>query len=308
MPGKYTSQQVFRSIGNSKKTMMKINLFLFIVALEALIPSCTAGNRLSKDSILCAREDSLLTVGLLSRFAGEGDNPTSELLTAIGMALLGTPYVGQTLENGAAEKLVVNLRELDCTTFAENCLALARTIRSEKPGFKQFAGELEKIRYRQGRRHGYPSRLHYFSDWIYDNRQKGLISEPATDFGSPLRVQVNFMSSHPGSYPVLKDHPELVPVLAGQEKTISNRCYYFLKKDDVSFREDKLNEGDIVGLTTTIAGLDVAHVGILIRKNGRIHLLHASSALKKVVISDEPLSDLLKNKKSYTGIMIARPR
>jgi hypothetical protein len=288
-----------------------IKPLIFLLLLFPLIPSGTAGAQeipVKTEAVIYSRPDSILAEDILLRFSSRQKEPTAQLAAEIGRTFLGTPYVGQTLENGKEERLVVNLRELDCTTFAENCLALALTVKSGKSGFEQFTKELEKIRYRQGKRDSYPSRLHYFSDWIHDNGQKRLISEPAANFGSPLHVRVNFMSSHPDSYPVLKDHPELVPVLAEQEKTISERHYFFLKKEDVSSNEDKLNEGDIVGLTTTIAGLDVTHVGILVKQNGRIHLLHASSALEKVVVSEEPLSDLLMNKKSYTGIMIARPR
>lgn len=260
------------------------------------------------DTIIYSRPDSILTEDILLRFSSKQKEPAAQSVAVIGKTFLGTPYVGQTLENGTAEKLVVNLRELDCTTFAENCLALAFTVKSGNANFEQFAKELEKIRYRQGKRNGYLSRLHYFSDWIFDNTQKGLISEPATGFGSPLDVNVNFMSSHPDRYPVLKDHPDLVPLLVVRENTISERNYFFLKKEEIRSNEDQLHEGDIVGLTSTVPGLDVTHVGILVRQNGRIHLLHASSLQEKVVISEEPLSDMLMNKKSYTGIMIARPQ
>lgn len=289
--------------------MIRSLLFLFILFPFILVDTAGARKlRPKTETIIYSRQDSILAENILSCFAGREDQPAARLVAEIGKMFLGTPYVGQTLENGAAERLVVNLRELDCTTFAENCLALTLTVKSGKPDFRQFTKEIEKIRYRKGKRDGYLSRLHYFSDWIRDNEQKGLVSEPATYLGSPLTVKVNFMSSHPKSYPVLADHPELIPELAGQEKAISGRNYYFLKKEDVRSNEAKLQEGDLIGITTSIPGLDITHVGILIRQNGRIHLLHASSALAKVVISEDPLSDLLMKKKSYTGIMIARPQ
>ncbi|MGV8138450.1 MAG: N-acetylmuramoyl-L-alanine amidase-like domain-containing protein [Mangrovibacterium sp.] len=279
-----------------------------VLLIYLLSATAIAGTIPDKKSVVYSKTDSILAEQIISGLSPNSEGNPGTLVAQVGMKLLDTPYVAQTLENGKQERLIVNLRELDCTTFAENCLALALAVKSGKANFEQFIKELETIRYRQGRRMGYPSRLHYFSDWIYDNGQKGLITEPAAHIGSPLRVQVNFMSSHPDSYPVLKDHPELVPVLAEQEKTISDRHYFFLRKEEVYLNEDKLNEGDIVGLTTSIAGLDVAHVGILVKKNERIHLLHASSTSGKVVISEEPLSDMLMNKKSYTGIMIARPK
>jgi hypothetical protein len=288
---------------------MKICWLISAVFLTVMFRTTTPAQvPVQQDTIIFNNQDRARFQDILSRFVDKQAELTAKLLIQIGKTFLGTPYVGQTLENGEEERLVVNLRELDCTTFAENCLALALTVKSWNANFEQFTKELEKIRYRQGKRNGYLSRLHYFSDWIFDNTQKGLISEPASGFGSPFDVNVNFMSSHPDRYPVLKDHPDLVPLLAVRENTISERDYFFLKKEDIRSNEDQLHEGDIVGLTSTVPGLDVTHVGILVRQNGRVHLLHASSLLKKVVISEEPLSDMLMNKKSWTGIMIARPR
>ncbi len=47
-----------------------------------------------------------------------------------------SPYAEHSLEH-EPEALVVNLREFDCTTFVESCLAISRTIRS---GETQFPG------------------------------------------------------------------------------------------------------------------------------------------------------------------------
>lgn len=260
-----------------------------------------------EQNLLCSADDREQAEKMITVFADKSHAPTSELVAAIGKNFMGTPYQGQTLENGKEEKLVINLREMDCTTFAENCLALSRTIRSGDAGFERFAHELEKIRYRDGKRAGYLSRLHYFSDWIADNQRKGLVSQPAAIFGANYPVKVFFMSTHPQSYPVLKENPELVPELAQLEKAISKTTHFYVKKEDLPAVEDKLAEGDIIGLTTSIPGLDVTHVGILVKKDGKLHLLHASSSLKKVAISQEPLTELMTKSKSWTGIMIARP-
>lgn len=260
-----------------------------------------------EQSLLCSIADREQTEKMITAFADKSPTPAAELVAAIGKNFLGIPYRGQTLENGKEEKLVINLRQMDCTTFAENCLALAQTIRSGHAGFERFTHELEKIRYREGKRAGYLSRLHYFSDWIADNQRKGLVSQPATVFGVNYPVKVFFMSTHPQSYPVLKENPELVPELAQLEKAISKTAHSYVKKEDLPAVEDKLAEGDIIGLTTSIPGLDVTHVGILVKKDGKLHLLHASSSLEKVVISQEPLTELITKSKSWTGIMIARP-
>ncbi len=67
-------------------------------------------------------------------------------------------------------------------------------------------------------------------------------------------------------------------------------------------------EGDILGITTNIDGLDYAHNGLAIHQNGRIYMLHASSDFKKVMITQEPLSDYLMQMKHMTGISVLRLR
>ena len=54
-------------------------------------------------------------------------------------------------------------------------------------------------------------------------------------------------------------------------------------------------------LTTTIPEIDVSHVGILLKKEGRVYLLHASSTLQKVVVSTEPFAQFLTKSKRTTG-------
>ena len=288
--------------------MKKAQLFIILILSAFACQSRVQQTSTVKKQIIATQQDSLILENLLTRFSSKKEIQTANLILEIGKEFLGTPYVSSTLENGRDEKLVVNLMEQDCTTFAEYCLAIALTIKSGKSNFEQFANELEKIRYRDEKREGYPSRLHYFSDWIYNNEQKGLVTQPATTMGSSFNNHVNFMSTHPNSYSVLRENPEMVKVIAEQENDISSRTSFYLRKEDVEANEANLHDGDIVGITTSIEGLDVAHVGILIKQNGRIHLLNASSAQEKVIISEEPLANLLMNKKSYTGIIIARPK
>jgi len=284
-----------------KTTLISFSIFLFLACQTGQ----TQQTRLSE--IVCQLADSVKFESVIKQLGNRADQPMGKLVADVGKQFLGVAYAEQTLEHGKDEPLTVELEGLDCTTFAETALAIALTIKSGKTDFSAFTRELENLRYRQGQRDGYLSRLHYFSDWIYDNEQKGLISQPARNFGQPVNVTVNFMSTHPESYPVLKENPGLVSTLAEQEKAISSRHYFFVPKDDVENKESNLKEGDLVGLATSIKGLDVTHVGILVEVGSRIHLMHASTASNQVVISDKPLADFLQAKKSYTGILVARP-
>lgn len=243
----------------------------------------------------------------LKLFSAKADLPIAELIVEIGLSFLGTPYVAATLENGLEEKLVINLRELDCTTFAENCLALARTVKKGKDDFDSFASELENLRYRDGIRNQYPSRLHYFSEWIHNNHKKGIISETPDLSGEKSFKTINYMSTHPAAYPVLKAHPDLIPAIAEQEKALTKTGFLYFPKSDIPAINKQLLHGDIIALTSSIEGIDVNHVGIVLRKGNEFYLLHAPLSGKKVLISDGPLSDFVSPQSKNSGIIIARP-
>lgn len=285
--------------------------FLFLFSIFFLIQACAQNQKTETSSlsseITYTEKDAEIFADILSKYKDESDKPIATLIPEIGKYFLGQEYVAHTLEVNEEEKLIVNLRELDCTTYAENLLALARTIKSENQSFGQFALEIEKIRYRDGKRDEYPSRLHYFSDWIYNNKDNDLVTTPADSFGNPFPNKVSFMSNNPESYKHLKNNPDYVSVIEQQEKEINEKNYFFIPKENIAEYEHLLKEGDIIGLTTSINGLDVAHVGVLVEQNGKLHLLHASQSKLKVEISDEPISSFLKPESKNTGIMIARP-
>jgi hypothetical protein len=115
------------------------------------------------------------------------------------------------------------------------------------------------------------------------------------------------MSSHPGSYAVLKDHPELIPTLVKQEQEISAAEFFYFPKNNFENILKNLHHGDIIGLTSSVDGLDINHTGIIVWKDGQFHLLHAGLTAKMVVISEGPITDFLKPESKNTGIMIARP-
>jgi len=243
---------------------------------------------------------------ILRQFSAEKNASTAELMIKVGTCFIDSPYVAKTLEL-EPEQLIVNLRELDCTTFAESVLAIVRTIISKNPSFERVTKELQNIRYRNGIIDGYPSRIHYFSDWIFENDNRQLVKDVSKEIANtPYPLKVNFMSTHPESYVQLKDST-LIPIIANKEQEISKREMCFIPEERIAEFENQLKDGDIAGITTSIKGMDVSHVVILQRVGERIHILHASSAAKKVVLSEETLEEYLKNSKSATGIMVARP-
>ncbi|WP_372755975.1 N-acetylmuramoyl-L-alanine amidase-like domain-containing protein [Labilibaculum sp.] len=220
---------------------------------------------------------------------------------------LQTPYVAATLEENEQEALVVNLQELDCTTFLENVVVLSELFSHKMVKTTDFLEEMEALRYRDGKMTDYSSRLHYFSDWIYENEQKGIVKNITAEIGGEkYNKTINFMSSHVDSYAALQADSNLVAKIRETENKINKRELFYLPEDRIQEVEDKIHNGDLIAITTQIKGLDISHVGIAIHVDHRLHLLHASSAQKKVVISDLPLADMLMNSKYQSGIMVCR--
>ena len=234
--------------------------------------------------------------------------PIGNVITAVGKSFLGTVYIAHTLEVGDTEQLVINLTGLDCTTFLENSLVFSRLIKEGKTTFKDYENELKKIRYRDSKLDQYPSRLHYFSDWIYNNTHKGIVKDVTKEIGGePIKFDVGFMSENPKYYVQLKDNPEFIPIIKKQEEAINKREYYYIPKEKVAAIESKIHNGDLIAITTNLKGLDIGHVGIAIKMDdGRIHFLHAPIVGSKVQITDEPLPDYLARVKKHTGIIVLR--
>ena len=280
---------------------------VFLLMLGACAANRKQETEKEQQKVVYLQQDSIILENVLQELAAAKDSPTSVLIQKAGEFFKETPYVAHTLES-EEEQLIVNLRELDCTTYAENCLALANTVKSGNPSLNRFTEELKRIRYRGGRIDGYLSRLHYFSDWIHENEKKGLIKNVSKEIASmPYTKTVNFMSTHPESYRQLKDSTELVEKIAEKEQEISEREMYYIPEEKISDVEHLLQEGDIAGITTGIEGLDISHVVILVRKNGRMYPMHASTSANKVIVDDRTLQDYLLNSKSATGVMVARP-
>jgi hypothetical protein len=236
------------------------------------------------------------------------DQPINHVIVKIGESFLGTEYLAHALEEDGDEQLVINLSGLDCTTLVENSLALSRCIKEGKSSFEDYMKELQFIRYRDGIVDGYPSRLHYFSDWITDNISKGVIADETMKLGGvPMKFNLNFMSTHFDSYKQLKEDPDLILVIQKQEKEISSREYYYIPKDEFKSKEKLISSGEIIAITTTVEGLDIGHIGIAIKMDdGRIHLLHSPNLNAKVQITEEPLADYLMKYKRHSGVIVLK--
>ena len=254
--------------------------------------------------------DSVKICTLLKNASQQPANTNLPLFFA--RSFIGKPYVAHTLEVGDKERLVVNTRELDCTTLVETVTALTKCAYQKKYTYAAYRAALQAMRYRNGKIDNYTSRIHYFTEWITENSKTGLVTEiqqPNPPFTSVQTVKVNYMSQHPQSYKALKAHPEYVPEIRRMEQRVSGQQFRFIPKARVGRSAElrqAVKDGDIIAITCNKAGLDIAHLGFAVWKNGNLHLLNASQLHKQVIEEPMTLWQYLRQHPSHTGIRIIR--
>lgn len=225
---------------------------------------------------------------------------------------LGVPYVAHTLEKFSTERLIVNTRELDCTTLVENVTALTLCAYRGQYTWQAYLDALRSMRYREGRADSYTSRIHYFTEWITANTAAGIVAEvqePEPPFSEVQKVSVSFMSEHPDSYQALRRHPEYVPAIRKMEQQVSGQSFRYIPKrltGNVALMRKAVKDGDIIAITCKKKGLDIAHLGFAVWRDGQLHLLNASQLHKKVVEEPMTLYQYLQKHPTHTGVRIIR--
>lgn len=253
--------------------------------------------------------DSLKIVSLLAE-AAKTDKTTNWVLF-FSKRLEGIPYVAKTLEKNDKERLVINLSQLDCTTFVETVMALSLCAKNKQTRFDDYCRFLRMLRYRGGMV-SYPTRLHYFTSWIADNTTLGFVSEvqqPDTIFTQIQTLAIDYMSQHVESYPMLVKNPSWVKEVSDIEKTLNGKKYRFIPKGEITntkvFRQI-IHDGDIIAIVTNKKGLDTSHIGFAVWRKDGLHLINASQIHKKVVNEPMTLYEYMQKHPTQIGIRIIR--
>lgn len=244
--------------------------------------------------------------------------PLGDAAARVGELAGGTPYEAQTLETYigqggdpvASEPLTLSLTRFDCVTLVEACLAVARTAAAPgEPSWKDFGGEVERMRYRGGRRRGYASRLHYFSEWIADGERRGLVHDLGRELGGVEdRRPLRFMTSHRSSYPALAQE-QVFEEIGAVEQALDSRPRHVVPTDHIAAVADRIETGDVLAFATGIPGLDVTHSALAYRDGeGVLRVLHAPLSGGVVEITRSTLPEYVAAIRRSTGILVARPR
>ncbi|PQJ36303.1 hypothetical protein BSZ35_05275 [Salinibacter sp. 10B] len=233
------------------------------------------------------------------------------LMQEIGLQFRGRPYIAGTLDEPATETLVVRLDGFDCVTFVETALAMARGAMAGDSTYAGFARRLAEQRYRNGRMQGYCSRLHYFTEWLADNEDRGIVERIDDDLGGRRMTDtLDFMSTHRSDYEKFATNDSLYACVQKMEQEVQarqqERPVHFVPQDSIRAVYDQLRAGDIVALATSIQGLDVTHTGLVYaHEDGGRGLLHAS--LSDGVVVSPDLQRYVQKIDHQIGIVVARP-
>lgn len=240
--------------------------------------------------------------------------PIGERVARAGQAMVGTAYVGYTLEiDDRIESPSANFEGQDCWTFFEIALGLARMLKSRQRSYgpADLLRQIELTRYRHGVCNGgYLERIHYLDEWFDDNEKRGHLRKITASLGRTVPLEgrrIDEMTVLWKSYRYLKSNPGLRPGMAEIEAGLQKRPFRYLPKEAVAAAEPLIQSGDIVGIVTHKPHVYCSHVGLALRTaDGACRFMHASQTHKRVLV-DKPLSAYLADFRSHAGIVVARP-
>ncbi|WP_208440531.1 DUF1460 domain-containing protein [Bartonella raoultii] len=223
---------------------------------------------------------------LLKKRSQAHHHERGELINLLSKAFLGTPYQAHMLHGSenTPEKLIIDFRGLDCFTYLDYVEALRKSTTQA-----EFIHNVIRTRYVDGHVH-FLNRKHFFTDWAYREYKNAAditaqISPNAVSTEKYLNKKTdgeNYLSG----LPVVKRNITYIPSNFIDEEVISH-----------------LQTGDLIGIYTKLAGLDVTHVGFFIMTEQGPMLRNASSRRENKKVVDSPFMDYIAK---TPGIIVLR--
>jgi len=201
---------------------------------------------------------------------------------------LNTPYQESTLigSDHLEEELVLDLSGLDCFIFLDYVEAMRLS-----GSFSDLQDRLKQVRYR-GSHISYRTRNHFFTDW--SEYRSAFVRDVTMETGKRAAKSVQKTLNR-------KDDGTLF--LNGVDP--ADRTITYVPTDEIDETMlQRLRTGDYAGVYSDSPGLDVSHVGIIIRAGGSLFLRHASSSSEIRKIVDQDFVQYMKDK---PGLIILRP-
>jgi len=213
----------------------------------------------------------------------------SKRIDFLSKQFLNVDYVESTLTGDVEtpEVFVVNLKGVDCFTFIDYIEAMRLS-----HSFSEFMANLKKVRYKSGNI-AFEDRNHFFTDWR--EFHSDIVADVTEDIGAQktLRVQKILNKKEDGTF--------YLPGIRPLQREVT-----YIPSDAVTDPLlKKLRTGDYAGIYSRLQGLDVSHIGIIIKGGDAVYLRHASSLKKYRKVVDQDFKRYIVNK---PGIIVLRPK
>jgi hypothetical protein len=207
----------------------------------------------------------------------------------IAQQFLGVPYKESSLIGDAhtEEELVIDLAGVDCFTFIDYIEAMRVS-----DSFEAFPERLTRVRYRSDQI-SFTTRNHFFSDWSAYN----------TDFIEEVTEYIG--KQHAGSVRKMLNDKEDGTCWIPGTPLIERNILYIPGSDIDDSIMNRLKTGDYIGVYSELPGLDVSHVGIIVRHDESVILRHASSDNDYRSVVDQDFEQYIKDR---PGLIVLRPR
>ena len=208
-----------------------------------------------------------------------GETALGARIDRVSDLLLARPYIEGSLGGGSElrEEFRVSLSAFDCVTFIETvlALALARTM-------EEFIDTIRRIRYENGDIDWF-RRNHYMADWASKNEECGFITNITS---GPDTVEKTCALS-------------LITGLPAKTTTFR----YFPTESRAELAE-LFKTGDLMLFVSTRETLDVFHTGLLVEREGRWLLRHATRTAGAVI--EQELGEFM-SQNEMAGFILLRP-
>lgn len=257
-----------------------------VLFISAYLTACAAPGTENYQTIIDSATSQKVDQIILTKVAPDSRDDHGLVISRVSSAFLGTTYQADTLigSQDTQEVLVANFNGVDCFTLIDYVEALSR---SSDP--KLFLHNLKEVRYTGGNVN-YFSRRHFFSDWFATQPQNAMDVTPDISPDYVIADKQLNRKSDGGEYiPGLGIHPRKINYIPG--KAINQQVL------------DHLKDGDYVGVYSHLEGLDVSHVGIVVRYNGQVWFRNASSLKTNRNVVDTPFLEYMRVK---PGIIVLR--
>ena len=243
-----------------------------------------------------AGEDMLIDLGKWTEAELDKIMRESSLISDVGPRIefisgffIDLEYRESTLQGSIStpEVFVVNFSGVDCFTFIDYIEAMRLS-----DSFEGFLGNLKQVRYLNGMV-SFKNRKHFFTDWAeyapssVDDLTEQIGGGKARGIAKMMNLKAN------GTL--------LLPGFGSFHRAINYIPSEYINSSVLR----RLKTGDYAGIYSSAQGLDVSHVGIIIRDRETFSIRHASSDRRFRKVVDQELQKYISG---TPGLIILRPR